>query len=91
VSCRKTAELIEMPFGIGTWVGPGNHVLDGVQIAPSEWAVFRGKYMPGHARRRSAMSCAKMAEPIEMPFELWTRVSPRKHVLHGGVHIDATW
>jgi len=30
-SC-KTAELIEMPFGLRTWVGPGNHILDGVQI-----------------------------------------------------------
>jgi len=28
VSCAKTAELIEMPFGLRTQVGPGNHVLD---------------------------------------------------------------
>jgi len=35
------------------------------------------------------MSCAKMAEPIEMLFGVWTRVGPRKHVLDG-VHIDAT-
>jgi len=27
-----------------------------------------------------------MAKPIEMPFGLWTRVGPRKHVLHGGAH-----
>jgi len=27
-----TAELIEMPFGLWTLVGPKNHVLDGVQI-----------------------------------------------------------
>jgi len=32
----------------------------------------------------------KTAEPIEMPFGIWTRVGPRKHVL-GGVHIGATW
>jgi len=25
----KTAEPIEMPFGLRTWVGPRNHVLDG--------------------------------------------------------------
>jgi len=31
-----------------------------------------------------------MAEPIEMPFGLWTRVGPRKHVL-GGMHTAATW
>jgi len=35
------------------------------------------------------MSCAKAAEPIEMPFGIWTRVGPRKHVL-GGVHTGAT-
>jgi len=28
----KTAEWIEMPFGLRTGVGPGNHVLDWVQI-----------------------------------------------------------
>jgi len=30
------------------------------------------------------MSPAKTAEPIEMPFEVWTRVGPRNHVLDGG-------
>ena len=29
VSPAKTAALIDMPFGPRTWVGPGNHVLDG--------------------------------------------------------------
>jgi len=28
---------------------------------------------------------AKMAEPIEMPFWLWTVVGPRNHVLDGGL------
>jgi len=28
VSPAKTAEEIEMPFGLRTRVGPGNHVLD---------------------------------------------------------------
>jgi len=32
VSPAKTAELIELPFGLRTCVGPGNHILDGVQI-----------------------------------------------------------
>jgi len=32
VSPAQTAEPIEMPFGLRTWVGPGNQVLDGVQI-----------------------------------------------------------
>jgi len=29
VSPAKTAEPIEMPFGLRTWVEPGNHILDG--------------------------------------------------------------
>jgi len=32
VSCAKTAELIEMPFGLRTQVGLRNHVLDRVEI-----------------------------------------------------------
>jgi len=32
VSPAKTAAPIELPFGLRTWVGPGNYVLDGVQI-----------------------------------------------------------
>ena len=30
------------------------------------------------------MSCAKMAEPIKMQFEILTRVGPGNHVLDGG-------
>jgi len=30
-----------------------------------------------------------MAEPIEMPFELWARVGPRNNVLDGGT--DPLW
>ena len=29
---NKTAEPIEMPFGLRTRVGPGNEVLDGVHV-----------------------------------------------------------
>jgi len=36
--------------------------------------------MSGHARH----SAVSLAEPIEMPFGLWTRVGRRKHELHGG-------
>jgi len=48
-SCAKMAERIDMPFGIWTWVGPRNHVLEGVQIAPYEGAIFMGKDMLRHA------------------------------------------
>jgi len=40
VSPAKRAEPIEMPFGFRTWVGPGNHVLDGVPDPPWEEAIL---------------------------------------------------
>jgi len=36
------------------------------------------------------VSCVKTAEPIKLPFGLWTPVGPRKHVLYG-VHLGITW
>jgi len=87
-SPAKTAEPIEIPFGLRTLVGPWNQVLDGVQIPPLEGAIFgmeRGLpllsigTLYGHLR--------KIAEPIEMPFGFWARMGPRNHVLDGpGVH-----
>jgi len=73
---KKTAEPIEMLFVLWARMDPRNCVLDGVQIAPCQMTIFRGKDMPGIARRHCAVSCAKIAELIEMPFGLWTcRVS----------------
>ena len=43
VSPAKTAEPIEMPFGLWTWVGPGNHVLDGRPDPTRKGAILRGK------------------------------------------------
>jgi len=152
------AELIEMSFGTLSWVDPGNHVLDGVQIPHvkgSSWgeghmsptcptalwrehcknsltyrdavwvtdsggsneacircdpdpqckrAIIRGKDMLGQARQQSAMSCTKMAELIDLSFDLWTRVGWRKHKFNHirqvvpvwrngslGGHICSTW
>jgi len=45
VSPAKTAAPIEMPFGLRTLVGPGNHVLDGGQIS-----VGRGNFEGGKER-----------------------------------------
>jgi len=39
----KTAEPIEMSFGMWTGVGPGNHELDGRLNSPSKGAILRGK------------------------------------------------
>jgi len=40
--CKKTAEVIKIPFELWTQLGPRNHVLDGVQIPPWEGAILRG-------------------------------------------------
>jgi len=40
---RKTAEPIEMPFGVWTRVGPRNHVLSGGPDPPKEGAIFWGE------------------------------------------------
>jgi len=42
VSPTKTAAPIEMPFELRTRVGPGNHVLDGVQTPAYGGAILRG-------------------------------------------------
>ena len=65
-------------------MGPWNHVLDGGPDPPWKGVVFRGKGMPSHARRHFDVSCAKLLNPMETPFGLWTRVDGRKHVLDGG-------
>ena len=43
VSRAKTAEPIEMPFGLRTRVGPGNHVLDGGPDLPMGRSNFEGE------------------------------------------------
>jgi len=83
------AEPIDIPFGMVSGVGPRKHVLDGVQI-PVWKGNFRGKGST-HCKIQgpSATSCAKMAEMIEMPFGVCTRVGPRNML--DGVQVGATW
>ena len=70
VICAKTAEPIEMPFGLWARIGPGNHVLDGGSDLPMERGSFgeRGSHSEVHGH--SAVTCAKTAESIVMPFGL---------------------
>jgi len=72
------------------WVMDSRGFKEACPDPASERAIIRGKDMPRHAWRHLAVSCAKMAEPIEMLFELWSGVCRRKRELHGG-HIVATW
>jgi len=82
----KTAEPIEMSFRVLIRLDPRNHVLDGGTDPPCEWVILTGKGTLSHARRHSDASCAKMAEPIDLPFGL-TRVSRRKHTFNRIRHV----
>jgi len=85
VSRAKTAESIEMPFGVLTRVGKRNHVLDGAPMLQGRgnfWGLSTQLKSTGALQRCTRY--AKTAEPIEMPFGLLTLVGPRKHVLDEG-------
>jgi len=43
MSPAETAEPIEIPFGMWTWVNPKNHVVDGVQISTREGTILRAQ------------------------------------------------
>jgi len=62
VSAVKTAEPIEMPFGLSTRVGPGNHVLDWGPDPPMGRGNFEGK------KGRPIVKCRDM---------LWSSVQKR--------------
>jgi len=80
VSCAKTAEPIEMPFGLRIRVGPRNHVLNGGCRSPMGRDNFEGER---GVLGQSAVPCAKTAEPIEMLFGSWAWMGRRNHVLDG--------
>ena len=84
MSAAKTAEPIEMPFGLRTRVGKGLHVLDGGPHTPWKGVILmeEGTF---HCKVETlrVVVCAKAAEPIEMPFGLWARMGPRNHVIDG--------
>jgi len=66
------AEPIEMPFGLLARMGPRNHVLDRGPDVSMGRGNFDGKGWPivKYRDRCSVVSCAKMAEPIEILFGL---------------------
>jgi len=46
LSCAEKAEPIEMPFGFWAWMGPWNHVLDGVQISHAKGQFYGERACP---------------------------------------------
>jgi len=47
-------------------------------ITPCQGAIFRGKDMPGMPHN-TPPGAVQVAEPIDLLFELWTRVGQKKH------------
>ena len=79
MSYAKTAEPIDLPFGLWTWVGPRKHKFNRTrQVATmctsSIFATWRQC-----ARRHSVVSCVKTDESIDLSFWLWTLIGHRKH------------
>jgi len=56
VSLAETAEPIEMPFGLRTWIGPENHVLDRGPDPSRKGAILRGKRHPIVKHRNTVQS-----------------------------------
>jgi len=95
VSPTKTAERIEMPFGLWAWVGPGNHVLDGGPDLPCESSILRGKWgMATHSKVGTLWSELRKNGCTNRD-AVWDdkscgKLGPRNRALDG-VHIGATW
>jgi len=76
VSCAKTTEPIDMPFWMKTWVGPGNHVLDGVQISQGEGPIFGG--CPGHSKALAIFAAALLRGLLPMDHSIANNVMQQK-------------
>ena len=74
VSPAKTAEPIEMPFGLRTQAVPRNYLLHGGPDSSMGRDNFEGE-TGAHCKvwGLSAVTCAKTAELIDLSFGLWTR------------------
>jgi len=93
------AELIEMPFGLRTLMGPGNHVLDGAPGTPIRRAILGermkkyGDFLPWAVQERPNRSICcldcelRWAEgsTSSIIFARWRQFA------HMGRHIGTTW
>jgi len=69
VSTAKTAEPIEIPYGLWAHVGSRNIVLDGVQITMRKGNFKGAEGRPVVSTATLCCQLCKTGEPIEMPFE----------------------
>jgi len=85
MSPAKTAEPIEMPFGMWTRVGPRNHVLDGLQVRTCEWQ-FCGRKWAGTGHARAHPICSKQLSRGQIQYGAdadWDALD--------GMHVGAIW
>jgi len=81
VICAKTAEPIEIPFGLWARMGPRNRMLHGGS-RPRGKGQFWGK-RASIVKYRDTLR-AKIAELIVVQFGLWVRSASRNHEIDGG-------
>ena len=94
VVCRSVCHTSEpckngCTEGAAVWVedsgGPREPCIRWGSRSPHGNGNFEGKWASDcKVKGHSAVICAKTAEPIEMPFELWAWMDGRNHVLHEG-------
>jgi len=71
MSCAETAKPIELPFGLWTQMGQRKHKFNrSCQMAPICTISVVFPRWRQCTRRHSAVSSAKTAEPIDLPFGL---------------------
>jgi len=80
VSCAETAESIDLSFGVWTRVSRRKHEFNRIrQMAPVYTISIVFARWRQRTKQHSAVSCAKPAESIDLPFRLWTQLGRRKH------------
>ena len=80
MSPPKTAQVIDIPFGLSTRVGKGNHVLDGGRHLPMIMGNSEGKgALHYKVYEESAVICAKRLNQLRS-----AGMEQRNHVLDGG-------
>jgi len=69
-----------------TPMNPRNYVLDESPGGPWEGTILTKEGLAPTCPTILGRELSKTAEPIEKPFDLWTRVGTRKHVLDEGAY-----
>ena len=86
VSPAKTAEPIEMPSGLRTWLGPRDHVLDGVQI-PMGRGKFWGENRRPIVKYRDFLPCSRAGNGSWVMGQMGHE-NRTGHMGHGSLGVD---